>query len=243
MQVLLYAPQSGCGDALDRALAEVGDILHRTEEVSDLPAFTDYYDIAGAIVDARFQQGAALQWLREQRRAGDPRPVLVLVDGPVAAGEVLAWLDHADDVVRLPADAREIVARLRAVIRRRAGQPSATMTVDEVTFNASFRTVSVAGNSVHLTAKELHMLEALFMRPQSILTKEMLLGQLYGGMDEPELKIIDVFICKLRKKLTAAGARPDFISTVWGRGYSIAPDARKVDHGMRRVSSATAQAA
>ncbi len=65
------------------------------------------------------------------------------------------------------------------------------------------------------------MLELLSLRKGTTLTKEMFLNHLYGGMDEPELKIIDVFICKLRKKLTTACAGENYIHTVWGRGYVL----------------------
>jgi two-component system cell cycle response regulator CtrA len=65
------------------------------------------------------------------------------------------------------------------------------------------------------------MLEALALRMGSTLTKEMFLSQLYGGMDEPEVKIIDVFICKLRKKLSLASGGKNYIETVWGRGYIL----------------------
>jgi two-component system cell cycle response regulator CtrA len=74
---------------------------------------------------------------------------------------------------------------------------------------------------VHLTGKEYQMLELLSLRKGTTLTKEMFLNNLYGGMDEPELKIIDVFICKLRKKLANASDGKDYIETVWGRGYVL----------------------
>ena len=74
---------------------------------------------------------------------------------------------------------------------------------------------------MHLTGKEYQMLELLSLRKGTTLTKEMFLNHLYGGMDEPELKIIDVFICKLRKKLAAATDGEHYIETVWGRGYVL----------------------
>ena len=80
--------------------------------------------------------------------------------------------------------------------------------------------MEVAGTRLHLTGKEYQMLELLSLRKGTTLTKEMFLNHLYGGMDEPELKIIDVFICKLRKKLKAAAGH-HYIETVWGRGYML----------------------
>ena len=82
---------------------------------------------------------------------------------------------------------------------------------------------------VHLTGKEYQMLELLSLRKGTTLTKEMFLNHLYGGMDEPELKIIDVFICKLRKKLSVATGGKNYIETVWGRGYVLRePDENEV---------------
>jgi two-component system cell cycle response regulator CtrA len=79
--------------------------------------------------------------------------------------------------------------------------------------------VEINGARVHLTGKEYQLLELLALRKGMTLTKEMFLSHLYGGMDEPEMKIIDVFICKLRKKLANASGGKDYIETVWGRGY------------------------
>ena len=86
---------------------------------------------------------------------------------------------------------------------------------------ATSQTVEVSGARVHLTGKEYQMLELLSLRKGTTLTKEMFLNHLYGGMDEPELKIIDVFICKLRKKLANASSGKNYIETVWGRGYVL----------------------
>ena len=79
----------------------------------------------------------------------------------------------------------------------------------------------MSGQSIHLTGKEYGILELLSLRKGTTLTKEMFLNHLYGGMDEPELKIIDVFICKLRKKLSTATGGDSYIETVWGRGYVL----------------------
>ena len=87
--------------------------------------------------------------------------------------------------------------------------------------NLDTKTVDVNGQRVHLTGKEYQMLELLSLRKGTTLTKEMFLNHLYGGMDEPELKIIDVFICKLRKKLAMASNGRNYIETVWGRGYVL----------------------
>ena len=91
----------------------------------------------------------------------------------------------------------------------------------DLVVNLDTKTVEVGGARVHLTGKEYQMLELLSLRKGTTLTKEMFLNNLYGGMDEPEIKIIDVFICKLRKKLASASDGKDYIETVWGRGYVL----------------------
>lgn len=93
--------------------------------------------------------------------------------------------------------------------------------VGRVSVNLDAKSVTVGDKPVHLTGKEYQMFELLSLRKGSTLTKEMFLNHLYGGMDEPELKIIDVFICKLRKKLSNATGGENYIETVWGRGYVL----------------------
>jgi two-component system cell cycle response regulator CtrA len=92
---------------------------------------------------------------------------------------------------------------------------------DKVAINLDTRTVDVNGTQVHLTNKEYAILELLAMRKGTVLTKEMFLNHLYSSMDEPEIKIIDVFVCKLRKKLSEASGGISYIETVWGRGYML----------------------
>jgi two-component system cell cycle response regulator CtrA len=92
--------------------------------------------------------------------------------------------------------------------------------VGNLQLNLDSREVSIDSQLIHLTGKEYAILELLVLRKGMVLTKEAFLNHLYGGMDEPEMKIIDVFICKLRKKLAIAGAG-NLIGTVWGRGYMI----------------------
>ena len=112
-------------------------------------------------------------------------------------------------------------ARIQAIIRRSKGHSQALIRTGEITVNLDARSVEVAGRPVNLTGKEYQILELLSLRKGTTLTKEMFLNHLYGGMDEPELKIIDVFICKLRKKLTEALGGENYIETVWGRGYVL----------------------
>jgi two-component system, cell cycle response regulator CtrA len=112
-----------------------------------------------------------------------------------------------------------LVARIHAIVRRSKGHAQSVINADDLCVNLDAKMVEVNGARVHLTGKEYQMLELLALRKGMTLTKEMFLSHLYGGMDEPEVKIIDVFMCKLRKKLANASGGKDYIETVWGRGY------------------------
>ena len=120
-----------------------------------------------------------------------------------------------------PFDKRELVARVQAIIRRSKGHSHSVIKTGKLMVNLDTRTVEASGQPLHLTGKEYGILELLSLRKGTTLTKEMFLNHLYGGMDEPELKIIDVFICKLRKKLANASEGRNYIETVWGRGYVL----------------------
>ncbi len=99
--------------------------------------------------------------------------------------------------------------------------PNSVIRTGKLMVNLDTRVVEVDERPLHLTGKEYGILELLSLRKGTTLTKEMFLNHLYGGMDEPELKIIDVFVCKLRKKIAQATGGRHYIETVWGRGYVL----------------------
>src|ERR1700736_1539022 len=101
------------------------------------------------------------------------------------------------------------------------GDFASTIQTGEFLVNLDTRVVSVDGKRVHLTGKEYGILELLSLRKGSTVTKEMFLNHLYAGRDEPEIKIVDVFVCKLRQKLAQATGGKHYIETVWGRGYVL----------------------
>jgi len=110
---------------------------------------------------------------------------------------------------------------IQAIVRLSEGYPESTARTGKLAINLDTRVVSIDDEPVHLTSEEYAILELLALRKGSILTREMFLNHLYGGMDEPELKIIDVFVCKLRKKLAQATGGNHYIETVWGRGSML----------------------
>ena len=148
-------------------------------------------------------------------------PILILTGQGDIETKVRGLGFGADDYMTKPFHKDELVARIHAIVRRSKGHSQSVITTGNLTVNLDAKTVEVGGQRVHLTGKEYQMLELLSLRKGTTLTKEMFLNHLYGGMDEPELKIIDVFICKLRKKLAAATEGEHYIETVWGRGYVL----------------------
>ena len=148
-------------------------------------------------------------------------PIIVLSVRDKEQQKVEALDAGADDYVTKPFHREELVARIHAVVRRSKGHSQSVIRTGKLSVNLDAKTVEVDSARVHLTGKEYAMLELLSLRKGTTLTKEMFLNHLYGGMDEPELKIIDVFICKLRKKLAHACGGENYIETVWGRGYVL----------------------
>ena len=106
-------------------------------------------------------------------------------------------------------------------MRRSKGHAQSVVQFGDLLINLDAKTTEVNSTRVNLTGKEYQVLELLSLRQGMTISKEMFLNHLYGGMDEPELKIIDVFMCKLRKKLANASGGKNYIETVWGRGYIL----------------------
>jgi len=148
-------------------------------------------------------------------------PILILSGFAGIEDKVKGLGLGADDFLTKPFHQDELVARIHAIVRRSQGHAESIVQVGDLTVNLDAKFAKMAGEPVPLTGKEYQILEYLSLRKGSTVTKEMFLAQLYGGMDEPEIKIIDVFMCKLRKKLAAFSNGKDYIETVWGRGYML----------------------
>jgi two-component system, cell cycle response regulator CtrA len=159
--------------------------------------------------------------LRQLRLSRIDTPILILTGDDGTESKIKGFGFGADDYLTKPFHREELVARIHAIIRRSKGHAQSVIRTGRIAVNLDAKTVDVGGQAVHLTGKEYQMLELLSLRKGTTLTKEMFLNHLYGGMDEPELKIIDVFICKLRKKLSLATGGENHIETVWGRGYVL----------------------
>jgi two-component system cell cycle response regulator CtrA len=197
------------------------------------------YDYDIIILDLLLPDLHGYEVLRQLRAARVRTPVLILSGLDALNDKVKGLGFGADDFLTKPFDHRELVARIQAIIRRSKGHPASTIRTGKLLVNLDSRAVTVNDQPLHLTGKEYGILELLSLRKGTTLTKEMFLNHLYGGMDEPELKIIDVFICKLRKKLVQATNGENYIETVWGRGYALR-DPEGSDAGSPPLSQARA---
>jgi two-component system cell cycle response regulator CtrA len=188
------------------------------EEGVDLAKLYDYDLI---LLDLNLPDMNGHDVLRQLRMAKIDTPILILTGEDDTDNKLRGFGFGADDYMTKPFHREELVARIHAIIRRSKGHAQSIIRTGRISVNLDAKTVDVDGDPVHLTGKEYQMLELLSLRKGTTLTKEMFLNHLYGGMDEPELKIIDVFICKLRKKLSEATGGENNIETVWGRGYVL----------------------
>jgi len=220
VRVLLIEDDKAVAKGIDMMLKAEGFNVYVTdlgEEGVDLGKIYDYDLI---LLDLNLPDMSGMDVLRTLRVARIDTPIMILSGNSEIDTKVKTLGGGADDFMTKPFHREELVARIHAVVRRSKGHAQSVIRTGEIAVNLDGKTVEVRGMRVHLTGKEYQMLELLSLRKGTTLTKEMFLNHLYGGMDEPELKIIDVFICKLRKKLKAA-ADDHHIETVWGRGYVL----------------------
>jgi two-component system cell cycle response regulator CtrA len=177
------------------------------------------YDLV--ILDLMLPDIDGFEVIRRLRSADISTPVIILSGLSESRDKVKCLEIGADDFITKPFERKELVARIQAVVRRSKGHAESILKVGRISVNLKTREVEVDNKLLHLTGKEYTILELLCLRRGATLTKDMFLNHLYGGIDEPELKIIDVFICKLRKKLMDAMDGENYIDTVWGRGYTL----------------------
>lgn len=221
MRILLIEDDPATARSIELMLTHASLNVYCTdlgEEGLDLAKLYDYDLI---LLDLNLPDMNGHEVLRQLRLARVETPILILSGADDTESKIKGFGFGADDYLTKPFHREELVARIHAIIRRSKGHAQSVIRTGKIAVNLDAKTVDVAGCGVHLTGKEYQMLELLSLRKGTTLTKEMFLNHLYGGMDEPELKIIDVFICKLRKKLSEATGGENYIETVWGRGYML----------------------
>ena len=221
MRVLLVEDDPTTQQSVRMMLESASMVVDTTDLGEDGLEISKLYDYDIIILDLMLPDIGGMEVLRRLRDSRIETPVLILSGLTGSENKVKGLGIGADDYLTKPFNKEELLARIQAIVRRSQGHSQSVIQTGMLTVNLDARTIEVNGQPIHLTGKEYGILELLTLRKGTTLTKEMFLNHLYGGMDEPELKIIDVFICKLRKKLSNATGGETYIETVWGRGYVL----------------------
>jgi two-component system, cell cycle response regulator CtrA len=221
MRVLLIEDDSATAQSIALMLKSESFNVYRTdlgEEGIDLGKIYDY-DII--LLDLNLPDMSGFEVLRSLRVSKVKAPILILTGLDTIEDKVRGLGFGADDYITKPFHRDDLVARINAIVRRSRGHAESVIQTGDLIVDLGTKKVEVNGLRVHLTGKEYQILELLSLRKGTTLSKEMFLNHLYGDMDEPDAKIIAVFICKLRKKLASASGGNEFIETLWSRGYTL----------------------
>jgi two-component system cell cycle response regulator CtrA len=236
MRILLIEDDVVAARGVSLMLKASGAVVDHADTGEEGLELARHYDYDIVVLDLMLPDIEGFEVVRRMRVARNDTPVLILSGLSRPQAKVKGLGLGADDFITKPFDKAELLARMQAIVRRSKGFSQPSLRVGSLQLSLDSHEVLVDGQQVHLTGKEYAILELLVLRKGMVLTKEAFLNHLYGGMDEPEMKIIDVFICKLRKKLANAGA-DNLIGTVWGRGYMIREPSS--DHALVTAESAT----
>jgi two-component system cell cycle response regulator CtrA len=231
MRVLLVEDDPATAQGIETMLRSESYVCDVADMGEDGLKIGKLYDYDIIVLDLMLPDMDGYEVLRRLRAARVKTPVLVL-SGLNGLDDKIKGLNvGADDYLTKPFDKQELIARIQAIVRRSKGHSDSFIKTGKLTVNLDKHTVEIEGQPLHLTGREYGILELLSLRKGTTLTKEMFLNHLYDGRDEPELKIIDVFVCKLRKKLTAGTGGENYIETVWGRGYVLRDPIDELDRG------------
>ena len=241
MRVLIVEDDTSTAKTIETILKAEGFVCDTTDLGEDGLEIGKLYDYDIIILDLMLPDIDGYEVLRRLRSGRVSTPILILSGLSEPDNKIKGFGIGADDYLTKPFDRRELVARIQAIVRRARGHSESVIRTGRLVVNLDSRTAQVDDQPLHLTGKEYAILELLSLRKGTTLTKEMFLNHLYGGMDEPEVKIIDVFICKLRKKLMAATAGENYIETVWGRGY-VLRDPQGTEEAVKLPEKATVAA-
>ena len=228
MRILLIEDDTASARSIAMMLRSEGYVCDSTDLGEDGLEIGKLYDYDIILLDLMLPDIDGYEVLRRLRASRVRTPVLVVSSLSDRDAKIKGLGCGADDYLTKPFDKRELIARIQAIVRRSKGHSNSVIRTGKIMVNLDTRTVEASDQPLHLTGKEYGILELFSLRKGMTLTKEVLLNHLYGGVDEPGLKIIDVIICKLRKKLSAPCGGESYIHTVWGRGYNMhEPNAEK----------------
>jgi two-component system, cell cycle response regulator CtrA len=221
MRVLLIEDDDDTAQAIELMLKSDGFVVYTTALGEDGIELGKLYDYDIIILDLNLPDVSGFEVLRSLRVSKVRTPVLILSGSGSVENRVKGLRVGADDYMAKPFHKSELIARIHAIVRRSKGHAQSQLKIGGLVLNLNLKMIEIDGVCVNLTGKEYKMIELLSLRSGMTVTKEMFLNHLYGGIDEPEIKIIDVFICKLRKKLAEVSNGKNYITTEWGRGYVL----------------------
>ncbi|AIF80876.1 Two component transcriptional regulator, winged helix family / cell cycle transcriptional regulator CtrA [endosymbiont of Acanthamoeba sp. UWC8] len=221
MRVLLIEDDHDTAKIIELALAAEGIVCDITDLGDDGKDASKYNEYDLVILDLMLPDMSGYDVLKSIRDYNLNVPVLILSGLGDSEEKVKGLVCGADDYLTKPFDKRELIARLKAIIRRSKGHAKSVIKIDNLVINLNTHTTTIDNKPVHLTSKEQSVLELMALKKGAVISKENFLSHLYNGMDEPELKIIDVFVCKMRKKLYDISGGINYIETIWGRGYAL----------------------
>jgi two-component system cell cycle response regulator CtrA len=221
MRVLVIEDDQATAKTIQLSLKSEGFVCDTTGIGEDGLEIARHYDYDLIILDLMLPDIDGYEILRRLRAVRISTPVLIL-SGLADIDDKIKGLGFgADDYITKPFNKEELIARVRAIIRRAQGHSNSVIVVGDLKIDLNTKTVETKKQAIRLTGREYAILELLAIRKGATLSKEIFLNHLYGGMEEPEFKIIDVFVCKLRKKLADHLDGKNYIETVWGRGYVL----------------------
>ena len=183
------------------------------------------YDLI--ILDLMLPDISGNEVLKQIRQRNISTPILILSGLNMPAKKIECFTTGADDYVTKPFDRSELVARVKAIIRRSRGIADTVIKIGKMSVNLNTKAVTINDIPLPLTGKEYALIELLALKKGGTVSKDTFLTHLYGGMDEPEIKIIDVFLCKIRHKIQKITKEAEYIHTVWGRGYTLEEKVKK----------------
>lgn len=221
MRVLIVEDDPVTSTILRHAFEREGVGIEECDSAEEALEFAKLYDFDTLIVDMHLHDADGHALVRKLRQRKIETPIIAISSETDTDFKLQVLFAGADDFIDKPFDVREVVARQKALIRRIHGYSASEIRVGRMTLDLNARSVKIDDQRLSVTAKEYSILELLALRRGTTLTKETFLDHLYGGMDEPEQKIIDVFVCKLRKKIAKVAAGDSLIETVWGHGYIL----------------------
>jgi len=220
MRILLTAMDTGQTSDVVALLTSHRCVLDRAANGEEALQFARLYAFDAVMFNTAMLDPICTEFVRRLRASGSRLPV-VAISRQIAPRDHARLLDiGADDVITLPIDGTELAARMRAVVRRSGGFTRSVLRAGPVELHMDSRLATAHGRDLHLSPTEYRVMELMILRKNTLVTKSAVMDMLYGDIDEPEIKSIDVLMHRLRKRLAAAGVGA-LITTVWGSGYIV----------------------